>query len=89
MTSFLLIAVGGALLIVINAHDAGALILVIGAALLGFGGGSTMTITNKHIVSSVPKERTGTASAMIDVSSGIGFALSVAFFGSSGMLIFR
>ncbi|MBB6451402.1 DHA2 family multidrug resistance protein-like MFS transporter [Geomicrobium halophilum] len=89
MVSGLLTAAGGALLIMLTVHDAGAIILIIGVSLLGFGGGPTMTIASEQIISSVPQERAGTASAMSDVSTGLGSVLSIAFIGSLGMLVYR
>ncbi|MFA1822624.1 MFS transporter [Virgibacillus oceani] len=89
MVSGMITASGGALLIVFTVHDAGTLILIIGVSLLAFGGGPVMTISSEQIVSTVPQERAGTASAMSDVGSGLGFALSIAFIGSLGMLVYR
>ncbi|MCT1577013.1 MFS transporter [Oceanobacillus kimchii] len=85
----LLTATAGALIIMITVHDGGALILIIGASLAGFGIGPTMTIASEQIVSSVPQERAGSASAMSDVSSGLGSVLSIAFIGSIGMIVYR
>jgi DHA2 family multidrug resistance protein-like MFS transporter len=89
MVSGLITAAGGALLIVLTVHEAGALILIIGVSLLGFGGGPAMTTASEQIMSSFPQERAGTASAMSDVGSGLGFALSISFIGSLGMLVYR
>ncbi|WP_152658200.1 MFS transporter [Oceanobacillus sp. CFH 90083] len=89
MVLSLLIAVSGALLITLTAHDAGILILIIGASLLAFGRGPTMTIASEQIIYSVPQERAGSASAMTDVSSGLSYALSIAFIGSFGMIVYR
>ena len=89
MVSGLFVAAGGALLIMLTAHDAGPLILIIGASLLAFGAGPTLTIASEQIISSVPQERAGSASAMNDVSSGLGYALSIAFIGSLGMYVYR
>jgi DHA2 family multidrug resistance protein-like MFS transporter len=89
MVSGLLTAAGGALLIMLTAHDAGALILIIGASLVAFGKGPAMTIASEKVMSSVPHERAGSASGMTDVSTGLGYALSIAFIGSLGMLVYR
>jgi len=89
MVSGLFVAAGGSLLIMLTAHDAGPLILIIGASLLAFGAGPTLTIASEQIISSVPQERAGSASAMNDVSSGLGYALSIAFIGSLGMYVYR
>src|SRR5690625_3768272 len=89
MVSGLLTAAGGALLIMLTAHDAGALILIIGASLVAFGKGPAMTIASEKVMSSVPQERAGSASGMTDVSTGLGYALSIAFIGSLGMLVYR
>ena len=51
MVSGMIIAAGGALLIVFTVHDAGTLILITGVSLLAFGGGSVMTISSEQIVS--------------------------------------
>lgn len=48
-----------------------------------------MTITNEQIISSVSQERAGSASALSEVSTGLGNALSIAFVGSLGMLVYR
>lgn len=79
----------GAVLIVFTIHDAQVLTLIAGVSLIGFGGGPAMTLTSEKIVASVPQEKAGTASAMSDVGTGLGSALSVAFIGSIGMLIYR
>ncbi|WP_052400705.1 MFS transporter [Oceanobacillus jeddahense] len=89
MVMGLLIALAGALLIILTVHDAGSLILIIGASLLAFGVGPTMTITGEQLISSVPQERAGSASAMSDVSGGFGSVMSIAFIGSLGMLVYR
>src|SRR5690625_7800561 len=56
MVSGLLTAAGGALLIMLTAHDAGALILIIGASLVAFGKGPAMTIASEKVRS---EERRG------------------------------
>ncbi|GAB2559310.1 MFS transporter [Gracilibacillus alcaliphilus] len=89
MVLSLLIAVSGALLITLTAHEAGGMILIIGASLLAFGRGPTMTIASEQIISSVPQEQAGSASGMSDVSSGLGYALSIALVGSFGMIVYR
>lgn len=85
----LLVAAVGALLIILTVHEAGALTLIVGVSLLAFGGGPTMTLASEQIISSVPQERAGSASAMSDVSTGLGNALSIALIGSLGMIIYR
>lgn len=62
---------------------------MIGASLMGIGVGPTITIASEQIISSVPQERAGTASALSDVSNGLGSVLSVAIIGSIGMLVYR
>lgn len=89
MVAGLLTASAGALFIMLTVHDAGALLLIIGASLLAFGVGPAMTITGEQLISSVPQERAGSASAMSDVSSGFGSVVSIAFIGSLGMLVYR
>jgi len=89
MAAGLLAALTGALLILLTIHDAGPLILIIGASLLAFGVGPVMTITGEQLISSVPQERAGSASAMSDVSGGFGSVMSIAFIGSLGILVYR
>nr|WP_160141631.1 MFS transporter [Salicibibacter halophilus] len=89
MVSGLIVAAGGSLLVVFSVHDAGPVILITGVSLLALGAGPTMTISSEQIMSSVSKERAGTASAMSDVCTGLGSALSIAFIGSIGMLVYR
>ncbi|QQK80692.1 MFS transporter [Salicibibacter cibi] len=89
MVSGIIVAAVGSLLIVLTVHDAGALILVTGVSLIGFGTGPAVTIASEQIISIVPQERAGTASAMSDVSNGLGGVLSIAFIGSLGMLAYR
>lgn len=85
----ILFSILGALLIVFTIHDAQVLTLIAGVSLIGFGGGPAMTLTSEKIVASVPQEKAGSASAMSDVGTGLGSALSVAFIGSIGMIIYR
>lgn len=85
----LLIAIIGAVIVVTNIHDAPVVTLVVGLSLLGFGGGPAMTLTSEQIVGSVPQEKAGSASAISDVGTGLGSALSIALIGSIGMLIYR
>ncbi|WP_042166091.1 MFS transporter [Paenibacillus gorillae] len=89
MVSNLLIAGIGAFLLALTVQNADILLLMIGASLMGIGVGPTITIASDQIISSVPQERAGTASALSDVSSGLGSVLSVAIIGSIGMLVYR
>ncbi|MFF2890032.1 MFS transporter [Paenibacillus sp. NPDC057967] len=89
MVSNLLIAGLGTLLLALTVHTADIVLLMIGASLMGIGVGPTITIASDQIISSVPQERAGTASALSDVSSGLGSVLSIAIIGSVGMLIYR
>ncbi len=89
MAAGLIVAVGGAALIMLTANDASAGILIIGVSLISLGGGPAMTIGSELLVSSVSVERAGSASAMQDVGTGLGNALGIAFLGSIGMLIYR
>lgn len=82
-------SISGALLIVFTIHDTQILTLITGVSLIGFGGGPAMTLTSEKIVASAPQEKAGSASAMSDVGTGLGSALSVAFIGSIGMLVYR
>lgn len=79
----------GAIIVVTNIHEASVITLISGLSLMGFGGGPAMTLTSEYIVSSVPQEKAGSASAISDVGTGLGSALSIAFIGSIGMLIYR
>ncbi|GAE09155.1 MFS transporter [Paenibacillus sp. JCM 10914] len=89
MVSNLLTAGGGAFLLMLTVQKADILLLMIGASLMGIGVGPTITIASEQIISSVPQERAGTASALSDVSNGLGSVLSVAIIGSIGMLVYR
>lgn len=85
----LLAGVTGVVIVVINIHDAPVATLIFGLSLMGFGGGPAMTLASEKIVSTVPQDKAGSASALSDVGTGLGSALSIAFIGSIGMLIYR
>lgn len=89
MASGLTVAVGGAALIVLTANEAGAAILITGVSIFMLGVGPIMTISSELMISSVPKERAGSASAMQDVGTGLGNAVGIAFIGSLAMIIYR
>lgn len=89
MASGLIVAIGGAAMIILTANEADAALLITGVSLFMFGVGPTMTIGSELAIASVPKERAGSASAMQDVGTGLGSAMGIAFLGSLAMIIYR
>ncbi|ALC83042.1 MULTISPECIES: MFS transporter [Bacillus] len=63
--------------------------LVIGYALTNFGSGPLMTLSPDLIVGSAPPEKAGSAGAMSQTSSELGFALGLAALGSIGTSVYR
>ncbi|GAA0381634.1 MFS transporter [Bacillus horti] len=89
MAAGLIVAAGGALLIMVTFNEAGAVLLITGVSIIMFGVAPTMTLGSELIISSVSKERSGSASAMQDVGTGLGSALGIAFMGSLAMMVYR
>jgi DHA2 family multidrug resistance protein-like MFS transporter len=58
-------------------------------ALLGFGIGISMTMSVDAVVSAVPKERAGAASAISETAYELGGALGIAVLGSLHLAMYR
>lgn len=63
--------------------------LVLGTTVVSIGGGPVMTLGSQLAISSVPMERAGSASAVNDVTTGMGQTLALALMGSVGLAVYR
>lgn len=79
----------GSLIVVAGAHIGHIGLLMIGVSLISLGVGPAMTLCSELVVSNAPIERTGSASAITDVSAGLGQGLGIALLGSLAMLVYR
>ncbi|XID92431.1 MFS transporter [Paenibacillaceae bacterium WGS1546] len=89
MASGLAVAIGGSAAIILAANTAEASLLIAGVSLFMLGVGPVMTIGSELIISGVPPERAGSASAMQDVGTGLGSATGIAMLGSLGAIVYR
>lgn len=81
-------AIGAAAMVFLQA-DAGVVLFMLAFVLVGFGVGIGLTLTSDIVVSSVPADRAGAASAVSESAYELGIALGVAILGSVVMSIFR
>lgn len=87
--SGMLLAAGGLMVVLFAAGSGTVWALMLGSTLVSVGGGPVMTLGSQLALSSVPMERTGSASAVGDVSSGLGQTLGLALIGSLGLAVYR
>ncbi|WP_208589659.1 MFS transporter [Gracilibacillus suaedae] len=89
MTLGVLVAIGGACIVIIGSSISNVPLLLTGVSLIGLGGGPIMTLGSDLIVSSAPMKRTSSASALTDVATGFGSGISIALLGSIATIIYR
>ncbi|MFB9904204.1 MFS transporter [Allokutzneria oryzae] len=85
----MLIAAGGIALFTQAAGASGVAFVVVGMSIAGFGMGPQGVLCTEMVVSSVPPQRAGAASAMSETSAEFGIAMGIAVFGSIGTAVYR
>ncbi|WP_443207526.1 hypothetical protein [Saccharopolyspora sp. 5N708] len=84
----LLAAAGIALFALIDGSN-GVVLVVIGMAVASFGMGPQGVLCTEMVVSSVPPQRAGAASAISETGGEFGIAMGIALFGSIGSAVYR
>lgn len=89
MAAGMLVVAAG--LVILTQADArsGPLVVIIGFAVWCLGGGPLLALGMNLVVSSVPPEKMGAASAIPQVSNELGAALGIATVGTLGTLVYR
>lgn len=85
----LVVAAGGAAMLVAVGTGSGAVVYLVGFALMGYGTGSALTLTSSIVVEAVNPARAASASAMSETAMEFGAAAGVALLGSAGMAVYR
>jgi DHA2 family multidrug resistance protein-like MFS transporter len=67
----------------------GPTILIVGFAITCLGSGPLVALGTNLVMSSVPPEKAGSASAVVQTNSEFGYALGIAVMGSLGTLVYR
>lgn len=83
-----IVALAGLVTVVLAAGQGSVQGLIAGSTLVSLGA-PVMTLGSQVALSSVPEERTGSASAVTDVATGMGQTLSLALLGSVGLAVYR
>jgi DHA2 family multidrug resistance protein-like MFS transporter len=63
--------------------------LIVGFAISCLGGGPLVALGTNLVLSSVPEEKAGSASGVVQTNSEFGYALGIAVMGSLGTLVYR
>lgn len=85
----LMVAALGAAMLLGAGTGSGALVYLIGFALMGFGTGSALTLTSSIVVEAVNPARAASASALSETAMEFGAAAGVALLGSAGLAVYR
>ncbi|WP_328842584.1 MFS transporter [Nakamurella leprariae] len=85
------LAVAGIGLAVIAVGEAvpGLAVMIAGLVVVGFGSAVAMTVSTDAVMSAVPKERAGAASAISETAYELGVALGIAVMGSIHAAVYR
>lgn len=68
----------------------GSLLSIIAAlSLISLAGAPFITLVSQMLISAVPEEKTGSATAVQDVTAGLGMASSLAFLGAGALVVYR
>ncbi len=86
--ALLLQVVGAMAMFGVGVHGSIAVYLTV-EALIGIGAGAVLTLTSALVLSAVPAERAGAASAVTETAYEAGHALGIAILGSIGTAVFR
>jgi DHA2 family multidrug resistance protein-like MFS transporter len=81
-------AIGMAVITRVGPVD-GSTTLMVGFAIACLGGGPVVALGTNLVMSSVPAEKTGSASGVVQTNSEFGYALGIAVIGSLGTLVYR
>ncbi|MCI2422406.1 MFS transporter [Saccharopolyspora sp. K220] len=84
----LLAAVGIALFTLVDGAN-GVALVIIGMAVASFGMGPQGVLCTEMVVSSVPPQKAGAASAISETGAEFGIAMGIALFGSIGTAVYR
>jgi DHA2 family multidrug resistance protein-like MFS transporter len=85
----MLVAAGGILLFTQADGVGGVAFVVVGMSIAGFGMGPQGVLCTEMVVSSVPPQKAGAASAMSETSAEFGIAMGIAVFGSVATAVYR
>jgi DHA2 family multidrug resistance protein-like MFS transporter len=85
----MLVAAVGILLFTQATGKEGVILVVLGMSIAGFGMGPQGVLCTEMVVSSVPPQKAGAASAMSETSGEFGIAMGIAVFGSVGTAVYR
>ncbi|WP_432484741.1 MFS transporter [Kineococcus esterisolvens] len=85
----LLVAAAGLLVLAAGESRPGYGVLALGLVIIGTGVGITFTVSVDAILSVVPRERAGAASAISEMSFELGLALGIALLGTLHTLLYR
>jgi MFS transporter, DHA2 family, multidrug resistance protein len=85
----LAVSVTGLLLLTQSNATSGPLVLMVGFALMSFGGGPLVALGTNLVVSSAPPEHAGSAAGVAQTANEFGYALGVATLGSIGVAVYH
>ncbi|WP_033288919.1 MFS transporter [Amycolatopsis jejuensis] len=85
----MLVAAGGILLFTLAGATGGVTFVVLGMSIGSFGMGPQGVLCTEMVVSSVPPQKAGAASAMSETSAEFGIAMGIAVFGSIATAVYR
>nr|WP_042179090.1 MFS transporter [Kibdelosporangium sp. MJ126-NF4]CEL13626.1 major facilitator superfamily MFS_1 [Kibdelosporangium sp. MJ126-NF4]CTQ99312.1 major facilitator superfamily MFS_1 [Kibdelosporangium sp. MJ126-NF4] len=85
----MLVATAGILLYLLADGQSGLTAVVIGLSVSAFGMGPQGVLCTEMVVSSVPPQKAGAASAMSETSGEFGIAMGIAVFGSIGTAVYQ
>jgi DHA2 family multidrug resistance protein-like MFS transporter len=74
--------VTGLLIITQSGTASGSTTLTIGFAVVSLGGGPLLSLGMNHVMGSVPPEKAGSASGVVQTGNEAGYALGIAIMGS-------
>ncbi|MGB3440645.1 MAG: MFS transporter [Actinophytocola sp.] len=84
----MLVGAGGILLFTQVGTD-GAVLVMLGMSIAGFGMGPQGVLCTEMVIGSVPARKAGAASAMSEMTGEFGIAMGIALFGSVGTAVYR
>jgi DHA2 family multidrug resistance protein-like MFS transporter len=85
----MLVAAGGIVLFTQATGAGGVAFVVVGMSIASFGMGPQGVLCTEMVVSSVPPQKAGAASAMSETSAEFGIAMGIAVFGSVATAVYR
>jgi MFS transporter, DHA2 family, multidrug resistance protein len=85
----MLVAAGGLVLFTQASGANGVVLVALGMSIASFGMGPQGVLCTEMVISSVPPQKAGAASALSETSAEFGIAMGIAVFGSVGTAIYR